>query len=70
MHAPNCGIVNVDCWYVLNSTPGATTITGTVPNNGGRGVEFYEFSVGAGCSAYYDNSHSARTAPQAPASPA
>ena len=58
MHAPNCAIGNVDCWYVLSSKPGATSIKGTVPSGGGRGVGFYEFSVGAGCSAVLDSSNS------------
>ena len=64
VHAPNCnvtsGSVDVDCWYVLSSTAGATTITATLNSSGnGRAVEFYEFSVGAGCFAYYDSSGSA-----------
>ena len=58
VHAPNCAIGNVDCWYVLSSKPGATSIKGTVPSGGGRGVAFYEFSVGAGCSAVLDSSNS------------
>src|SRR5579863_4128138 len=54
VHAPNCNVTSgsngVDCWYVLSSTAGATTITATLNSSGnGRAVEFYEFSVGAGC---------------------
>ncbi|HEX4133619.1 MAG TPA: hypothetical protein VHY84_03275, partial [Bryobacteraceae bacterium] len=64
VHAPNCGANTgnnlVDCWYALNSTPGATTITGTVSDSGlARQMEFYEFSVGSGCSASLDASGSA-----------
>ena len=59
VHAPNCATANVDCWYVLSSISGATTITGTVTSGSGRGVEFYEFSIGAGCLAHYDSSNSA-----------
>ncbi len=59
VHAPNCTIGNVDCWYVLSSKPGATSIKGTVPSGGGRGVAFYEFSVGTGCSGVLDGSNSA-----------
>ena len=62
IHAPNCaagaGSLGVDCWYVLNSTPGAKAITATVTSGSARGVEFYEFSIGAGCSAAYDSSNS------------
>ncbi|HEX4137077.1 MAG TPA: Ig-like domain-containing protein [Bryobacteraceae bacterium] len=63
VHAPNCnglnGGLNVDCWYVLSSTAGATTVTATISaSGGGRGVEFYEFSIGAGCFAYLDSSSS------------
>ena len=59
LRAPNCAIANVDCWYVLNSLSGATTITGTVTSGTGRAVEFFEFSIGAGCLASYDSSFSA-----------
>jgi len=65
VHAPKCSIANVDCWYVLSSRPGASSITGTVrntgtiSNNSGRSVAFYELSVGSGCSANFDNSNSA-----------
>ena len=65
VHAPRCAAYsagpggNVDCWYVLSSTPGATTVTGTVTSGSGRGVQFYELSVGPGCSGVYDNSGSA-----------
>ncbi len=64
VHAPGCYVTSgnsvVDCWYVLRSTSGATTITGTLNTSGsGRAVEFYEFSVGAGCVANFDNSGSA-----------
>ena len=62
IHAPNCAVgtrsMNVDCWYVLSSTPGATAVTATVTSGSARGVEFYEFAVGAGCSAAYDSSGS------------
>ena len=61
LHAPNCHIANVDCWFALNSIAGATTVTGTVASNSGRSVEFYEFKIGPGCFAYYDNSFSAIT---------
>jgi hypothetical protein len=58
VHAPSCAIGNVDCWYVLSSRAVATAIRGTVTSGGGRGVAFYEFSIGSGCLAYYDNSNS------------
>ncbi|HEY3824148.1 MAG TPA: Ig-like domain-containing protein [Bryobacteraceae bacterium] len=70
-HGPNCNAgsptlngntttyFNVDCWYVLNSAAGATTVTGTsVQSGGGRGMAFYEFSIGNTCFAYLDNSNS------------
>jgi hypothetical protein len=62
VHAPNCAVsasaLDVDCWYVLNSTPGAAAITAKVTSGSARGVEFYEFSIGAGCSAAFDSSGS------------
>ena len=63
VHAPNCYAAldaqDVDCWYVLSSTLGAVTVTGTLSTSGsGRAVEFYEFSIGAGCVANFDNSGS------------
>jgi hypothetical protein len=65
VHAPGCATysaaagTNVDCWYVLSSTAGATAVTGTVTSGTGRAVEFYELSIGSGCSAAYDASSSA-----------
>jgi hypothetical protein len=57
----NCAIANVDCWYVLSSTSSTnTTITGNLVTSGaGRALEFYEFSIGAGCVALLDSSSSA-----------
>jgi len=58
--APNCAVANVDCWYVLNSLSGATIVTGTLQTtNQGRGLEFFEFSIGTGCLASFDSSGSA-----------
>src|SRR5580692_10557331 len=64
VHATSCyatsGSEDVDCWYVLSSTSGATTITATLNASGnGRTMFFYEFSVGAGCFGKYDRSGSA-----------
>ncbi|HWE49585.1 MAG TPA: hypothetical protein VG273_07350, partial [Bryobacteraceae bacterium] len=64
VHAPNCiasdpSGIKIDCWYVLNSTAGATTITGTITSGSGRGVDFYELSAAAGCTMVFDGSGSA-----------
>jgi len=45
----NAGVaVFNDCWYVLSSTSGVTSITATVTSNKGRGIFIYEYSFTGG----------------------